>query len=323
MSNPKYGALEVFYSFPSNTTKGIELVTNVNGLKQFHSGPESFLPVTIRVGSVQDGVDPIFAEVKLYIGTDLVDRSDYFTYNGTNQTFAVRIFFFDQFISVSVNDCWVYSYALAQVQYPGTTNAVLKMDGLTTILTDIRRVEIADGREAVFIDYESTTDSAIQSVIQQRPVQIFAHVDRKTTFTYDAEKDLVPAHHVHVYDEETVRPAGLSSDGLVYADEVGVSIDTQVAKEVGLITKLYRLSELTTGYERATGFLQKQARQRRKPRTVIMRLDPRVEVSDVLDLDLIVTSTNRHIVKQIIVEDVGVGIRDGEYTMTVKGREKQ
>ena len=30
----------------------------------------------------------------------------------------------------------------------------------------------------------------------------------------------------------------------------------------------------------------------------------------------------RHIEKQVIVEDISIGMRDGEYNMTIKGRER-
>ncbi len=322
MSNPKFGSLEVFYTFPSDTLQAIEMSTNVKGLKQYHTGPKNHEAVTVRVSSIQDAL-PVYIQVETLLGDAVVDRSDWFTYQEDDSAiFAVRIFFFDQFISVTVNDVWAYSYALSEVQYQETTEALLRLAGGTITITDMRKVELSDGREAVYVDYESTTDSAIQSIIQQRPVQVLPSVDRATLFTYDAEKSLVPVPFVHSVDIEEVRPPGLSSDGLVYADEVGISIDEETAREVGLITRLYRLSELSTGYERATAFLQKQARQRRKPSTVVMRLDPRVELTDILDMDLYVTSTGRHLLEEVIVEDISLSMRDGDYSMTIKGRKR-
>ena len=151
---------------------------------------------------------------------------------------------------------------------------------------------------------------------------ILPHVNRKLTFTYAAEKDTINAVKVNKYEEGYSHPSTMSSDGLVYFDEVGVSIDLLTAEEVGLITKLYRLSELNTGAEQATATLQKRARESRIKHTVVQRLDPRVELTDVLHVDLTTTSTNRHIVRDIIVEDARISIRHGDTSMTITGRRK-
>lgn len=322
MTNPKYGSLEVFYTYPSNTAKSIELLTNIQGVKQFAVGFEELEDCQVNVTSLLD-TGEIFVKVQVLLGGVVIDESDFPTYQGSNIDFAVRIFFFDHLLSVSLNDKWVYSYAFATMAYSADgTTASLKMEGATTTVTDIRRVELSDGREAVYVDYEASTDNAIQSVIQQRPVQVLPHVNRKLTFTYAAEKDDVDAVFVEKYEEQYTHPGSLSSDGLVYAEDVGVSIDLETAKEVGLITKLYRLSELNTGAEEAAYMMQKRAREQRIRKTVTQRLDPRIEVTDVLHLDLVTTSTNRHLVEDIIVEDVRISLRDGDSSMVISGRRK-
>lgn len=323
MTNPKFGSLQVFYTYPGGDDASVELLTNIQATRQFHVGPESLVAVSIEVSSYQDDVgEPWFIRVQTKLSDVVIDQSDFPTYSDVVIDSAIRIFFFDQFVSVSLNDKWIYSYGFASVSYTGDTTASLKLDGSTTTITDIRRVELSDGREAVFVDYESTTDNAIQSIIQQRPILVLPHVNRKLTFTYVAEKDTIDASFVNSYTEKTSHPSSLSSDGLVYFEDVGVSIDLETARDVGFITKLYRLSELNTGATAAAGTLQRQARQRRVMVDVVQRLDPRIEVADVLHIDLFTSSTERHIERDIIVEDVRISVRDGDYSMAVTGRRK-
>lgn len=319
----EFGSLEVYYTYQSAANKSIELITNIQGVRQFNVGPETYEDISVIISSIHDVYDDVFIRIETMLGTTMVDQSDFSTYTSDASVFVVRIFFFNQFVSVSLNDKWVYSYAFANISYSAAdTTAALKLNGTATFISAIRKVELSDGREAVFVDYESNTESAIQSIIQQRPVMILPHVNRKLSFTYDAEKDTVPASFVSDYNERISHPSSLSSDGLVYGRDVGVSIDLQVAEDVGFITKLYRLPELDTGANEAAAALQRRARQQRTGVTVQQRFDPRIEVTDVLHVDLVVTGTNRQIDRLIIVEDVRVSLRDGEYSMSIVGRKK-
>jgi len=319
----KYGSLEVFFTYPSDTDKVIELVTNIQGLKQWNVGTAVLAPISIKVTSTKDGSDPVFIQVQTLINDVVVDQSDFSTYNTTETTFSIRIFFFDAFVSVNLNNKWIYSYAFAQIEYDeGNITAAVKLHGATTTITNLRRVELADGREAVYVDYESNTENGIQSIIQQRPILVQPAVGRALSFTYQAERDTINAVYVGRYTERHTLPSSLSSDGLIYGNDVSVSIDLETARDVGFITRLYRLPELTTGANAAAATLQKRARETMVQATVEARLDPRVMLSDVLNLDLIVKGTNRHIEKQVIVENIQIGLRDGEASMTITGRTK-
>lgn len=323
MTTSTYGSLEAFFTYPSDTDKSIDLLTNIQGVKQFNVGLNALENITVRITSTKQGYDPAFIQIQVYLGGTLVDQSDFSTYTETEIDFSVRMFFFDQFLSVSLNDKWVYSYAFALVAYDveGTT-ASIKLNGATTTITGIRKAELADGREAIYVDYESNTESAIQSIIQQRPIQQLAHVNRKLSFTYRAEKDTIDAVYVNRYEERYSHPNQLSSDGLVYGYDVGVSIDLDTARDVGFITRLYRLPDLNTGAIQAAGTMQRQARERRVQPSVTQRLDLRVEQTDVLNVSLIATGTDTLIERQIIVENISISLRDGEWSMSLSGRKK-
>jgi hypothetical protein len=230
----------------------------------------------------------------------------------------------DNAVSIYCNDLWVYTYVFGLVNWPDVVQVALKNSSASqdVTVTDIRLIELADPREAVYIDYEATVDSAIQSIIQQRPIQIFPEVGREIAFTYSAVKDVVGAHHVTSYEEATKDSQSLSSDGLVYYTDVAISVSRKTAEEVGLITKLYRLSELNSGALNAAARLQELALERRKMVTINMRLDPRIEIADNLLIDEILSGTGTHIVDNVIVEDVSISIQNGNYSMRIVARRK-
>jgi hypothetical protein len=216
---------------------------------------------------------------------------------------------------------WVYTYSLSTVSYPITITQTLRADGNDITLSNLRRVELCDGREAVYVDYESNNDSAIGSIIQERPIESFPAVDRMVEFTYDATKDDRDAIKTTAYDDAEADNSQTSSDGLVYSMDVGISLDPFVAKELGLITRLYRLPELDSGVDRAVAAIQRRARQSRNKVGTTGRFDPCLEVSDVLVFDgVIVTGTNREINDRVILEDISFTIADGEYRQSISGR---
>jgi hypothetical protein len=149
---------------------------------------------------------------------------------------------------------------------------------------------------------------------------MYASVDRSAEFTYNATKDEVDAIWVDSYSETQSDNSQASSDGLVYAVDVGISLDSYIAENVGLVTRLYRLSELDTGVERAAAALQKRARQAMFSVNLTGRLDPRLEVGDILLVNKTLTSTNRVIADRVIVEDISITIVDGQYRQSIQGR---
>ena len=101
----------------------------------------------------------------------------------------------------------------------------------------------------------------------------------------------------------------MSSDGLIYYTNVSINTSADTADEVGLVTRLYRLSNLETGAIRATQILQRIALERRYPIYLDQRFDPRLVVADVLLIDVYLTGTNRHIQDTCIIEDIQTNIQ--------------
>ena len=101
-----------------------------------------------------------------------------------------------------------------------------------------------------------------------------------------------------------------------------MSLSELTAREVGLITRLYRFSELDSGALQAARRVQQVAAEQRKMITVTGRFDPRLQIADVLSIDTIITSTLRHVVDEIIVENITPNLSNGTYSMQVVGRRK-
>jgi hypothetical protein len=321
--NTNYGGLQLLFSYPPTDVITVSLKTNIGGIASFKNATSNSVSqdITVRISSELDvPSDRIFIIVETILGSNVVDRSDYTCDHSVIEQFDIELFFFNTRISVYINQKWIYSYSLATVVYPVTIQPTLVINGGTVLLTNINNVELCDGRNAVYVDYESNSDNAISSIVQERPIQILAAIDRAAEFTYNATKEEVPGNMIKTYEvtEESARQA--SSDGLVYAIDVGISIDTWMAEHVGFITKLYRLSELDSGVERAVSALQKRARQSMFPVGMSGRFDPRLEVADIVLVSFVASGTARAVSDRVIVEDITMNIQDGVYQQSINGR---
>ena len=304
------GSFSVHFTYAGGT---VLLATDITGI-------HALIPVdtveTYKTLSVSLGISAGVATVSVLFDGTAVDTSDYTV--GAADFYDVWIFVYSTTVTVYVNKRWVYTYTMSFVKYVAYTTVA----SLTTseTLTNIRREEIPDWRDAVYVDYESTGDNALQSVYQQRPVWVFPQPGRTLAFTYHTTKDQIPAHHVQSYSDKQVNVTDASSDGLVYYYDVGVSAYALAAKEIGLVTRLYRLSELDIGGVEAAKTIQEIALEHRNPVDVDVRPDPRIEISDRLIIDLIVTGTLTHITDDVIIEDASIQIEDGRYAMHINGR---
>ena len=272
-----------------------------------------------------------YVEVTTKLGTTTVDIS-HFLSNLEYASNSINRFWFyvhNNCISIYFNDRWVYSYVMAKAAWLDFPDSVfptiynITKEGETggdQVFTDIRLDEIPDWRDAIYIDYESTGTNALQSVIQQRPIQTLPEIDRGISFTYALLKDEVDGHNILFYNEGEVAAVGMASDGMVYFFDVGMVTSEKTAKEAGLITKVFRLSELDTGGLQAAKTLQTIALGQRHPVKIIMRPDPRLEVLDNLIVNLIASGTNTPIWNQVVIEDITIELEDGKYSSTLTGR---
>ena len=317
----EFGNVDVMFTLTPNTGTSVELITNAKVV------PAYFTNLLPNILSVDISTEEISGSIYLYTQTvyngETYDKCKYEISEVATNELNIRIFMYDEYLTVYCNDILVYSYAFHSIEYTDPITLTLKIKGDTTTISDICWRELSDSREAVYVDYEATTENAIQSIIQQRPIEINPEVGRGMSFTWDATKDEIQASYIKTFSDGEQDNSQLSSDGIVYYANVGVSINEQVAKEVGFITRMYRLSELTVGALTAAGKYQTSALQKRHSlSSEASRIDPRIENRDILILDLIATGTNRHIEERIIVEDVYISLQDGSCRTTVSGRKE-
>ena len=321
MTNPRGGA-EIFYSYDHPVDYlTVKLVTNIKGVAQYQDPVfHGFKSIDLSFWTLEiDGETHITCQV--WLDGVLTDQSNFNLRCGLVESIHNRVVFSDMAISVYTNDLWVYTYCFVDTDWPGTVHIKARATG-GDIALNVVSAELCDPREAVYVDYESTSDSALQSIIQQRPIQIFAQVDRANAFTYSATRDTVPAHHMTSYEEQTRDNNNMASDGLVYYSDVGINISEMTAEQVGLITKLYRLSELYNGAIEAARRMQQIALERRKIVNIACRLDSRLQIADRLLIDTVLTGTQTHITDEIIIEDITISLSDGSYSMRISGRRK-
>ena len=318
-----YGSVDIQFDYFPHNSRNVKLTTNILALPTFElkTDDSTWHVLAVRIATKTTSTITYFTCSTELDGVT-IDKAHYpVSTNYSYQKQHVRIFIHNQDISIYVGGKWVYSNILGFVDYPtDQVECTLSVHGGTRTLYNIKRVELHDYRDAVYVDYEATADSAIQSVIQERPVQIFSEPERLLSFTYHCIKDVIEAHHVKEFQDSIVNNSNMSSDGLIYYTNVSINTSQFTADEVGLVTRLYRLSNLETGAVRATQILQELALERRYPISVTLRFDPRLVIADQLNVDVILTGTGRHIEVSCIIEDISKSLQDGEYAMTIRGR---
>lgn len=323
--NSSYGSFDLLFSYVPSVDREISILTNVNGVPSFFPVDAEALayPISVRILTFfdEENTEMEFFRFQTWVGDEKVDQSDYPSDAESVDRYDVRVFFMNTRISVYINDKWVYSYAMNSIVYTEPVDLWLMAIGENVTVVDIVNREIADGREAVYVDYEANTDSAFSSIVQERPIEAYPAIGRAIQFTYNATKDEVPAVKLTSYREREGANMQVSSDGLVYAIDVGISIDQFVAEKLGMITRMYRLSELDTGVARAASALQRKARQSIYSARTVGRLDPRLEIGDVQTLDsVIISGTRTPITDRIIIEEISIQLSDGEFRQTITGR---
>lgn len=320
----KYGGAEACFSYSPSDSRAVTLTCSALGLAQAEAtsdfwwvNQELTRKISLSVSSQESASTSVIC--RTMINSVVIDQSACSLGSALVSSLRCKIILATNAISVYCNDLWIYTYVFRDVAWPEVPELFLDRSEIFEI-TDIKRIELSDRREAVYIDYEATADSAVQSVIQQRPVQIFPEVERANAYTYSAIRGIVSAHHVNQYEETTRDNQQLASDGLVYYVDTGISISKPTAKAVGLITRLYRLSELDNGALESAARIQKLALERRKMVTISMRLDPRIEIADNLLLDLILSGTGTRLTDSLIVEDISISMQNGNYQMQISAR---
>ena len=235
---------------------------------------------------------------------------------------AFRVLFHDNYVTTYIDDVWVYTFHLKSIVYPTTTNVSLITNQSGQTSTNIRAQELCDWREAIYIDLETDGMSAIGSVIQERPVDIYARWDGSIAFWYDPTRNTVtqvikPRKHSWM----DALPKRAASDAIVYYSNVSVILNNDYRDNFGFSTKVYRMPNLETGAMRAAYLLLKNLFRERRVHDIEVRPDARLELGDKLAIDYIATGTQTAASFTLIVDSMSLMIQSRNSVMSISGRE--
>ena len=233
---------------------------------------------------------------------------------------TVRVIAHGTFITIYVEDKWIHTFSVSDAQYPVSRYVALKTSGASLTVTDVRLKELADWREAVWIDMEQDSMNAISSVVLQRPVDIYPTWDGKLAFAYDPERDTVSLVKVTRMSSVHSDSQQACSDGIVYFTDTAVVIDPIYARDVGFTTRMFRLPDLGQDAIEATRIIQERNREARLRYSVSCRLSPQLEYGDIANIAFTKAGTGTSVDEDIIVENLNFTIEDGAQSMTVEGR---
>ena len=305
----------------------------IYGSNQFVGDPDDTENVDIGIKDVggsltvysypQDDVtDPVYVESGIPSGTG----------------HRTRILFHDIYCSVYIDDQWVYTFTYRKydkdaddftnmIKWPDEmVNLYIYADGSRTV-TNVLVTELFDWREAIYIESEMSASSALGSVIQERPIEIFPTVLGGLSFSYNIERDeitytdAISTRIVHAHDRINTTSPDAGSDAIVYFRDVDFATDLNFADEEGFLTRVFKLSGLETGAKNAALLLLEKANERQYIHNLDVRPDIRLEQGDRIIFTYTLTGTGTVIAYEVIIESISMRIMEGGSDMTVTARE--
>lgn len=235
-------------------------------------------------------------------------------------TLNARVVMHNRYISVMINGRWIHTFWLAYVFHEQEISVELTSSGLT--VSDLLYTELSDWREAVWIDMEMTAANAIGAVIHQKPIDIFPIYTGEVCFTYEFERDQISASHIHKVSTKYENNTKACSDAIVYHTNVGVSIDEDLLRMRGFVTRMLRLPDLDHGAMVAARGIQERGREKLKMHSIEARLVPHLEMGDICAYETAVSGTGRALSGEFIVESYGISISK-EAKVTISGRNNE
>lgn len=250
----------------------------------------------------------------------------------------VRILFHDLFCSVYIDDSWIHTFGwnrydeddtdhTGDIKWPDSPIELYMYSSNAYTVTNIVVSELFDWREAIYVESEMSAASALGSVLQERPVEIFPTVAGGLSFSYNIERDTITYNTTtskrlvreHSRSESTSSNAG--SDAIVYYRDITFANDLTFADNEGFLTRVMKLSGLDTGAATAAILLLEKANEKQYAHVLRIRPDIRIEQGDIIALSYTLVGTDTTLNYNVIVEDVTVRIAEGESEMVVTARE--
>jgi hypothetical protein len=232
----------------------------------------------------------------------------------------IRVVWHNEFCTIYVDDYWIHTFACEKAYIPENPEVSLKASDAIT-LTDIRLKELSDWREAIFIDLETTSVNALQSVVLQRPINIYPDWSGALVFEYSKVRDSVSLDHIYRHRKVRTDNPQACSDALAYFTWTAVVTDRTFAEKYGFVTRVYRFPDIDNGAITAARMQQDRSRQSMLQHSIDCRANPVVSIGDRVIVDYNVSGTGTPRQAQVIVEAINLVYNDSEQMMGVTGRD--
>ena len=231
-----------------------------------------------------------------------------------------RILYHDNFISVYMDKAWVVTFANEELTYPDTLSVELNS---SVTITNVVYVELCDWREAVYIDLETDAQSALSSMIQERPVEVIPQSNGTVALYYDKNREEI-AVPISPHSYRIRRPSALdaASDAIIYGIlDVGTVRNLDLAEQVGFCTKVHRFSNLNRGAIRASKIIQQRKLESLETHEVTMRIDPSIEIGDIVNASFTSAGSGRSVTARFIAEDISINYDQKVMQITGRGND--
>jgi hypothetical protein len=242
----------------------------------------------------------------------------------TDKKINGRVIYHDQFVTLEINDRWIYTYTMDEPTYYSPLGIYLASQSGREF-TNVNVAELSDSREAVYIDLETDGKAAMSSIIQERPVEIGWRSQGQISFRYGGTRDSVTmVIEPRAHARSQTLPRDSASDAIVYYSDVKGMQNPDFSERYGFSTKVYRFPSLMAGALKAVRIVFHNLLERAVMHRLKMRPDLRIEVGDELNYDYIIGGTQTHLQGTVIVESTSIEFsgEDSNPVMEVTGREK-
>ena len=242
----------------------------------------------------------------------------------------IRVLVHEDFVTFYADSITLATFALGvdNLEWPEEKLIVKASASTPKTIKDIVISELFDWREAIYIESELSVSSAIGSVIQERPIEIYALREGGLSFSYRFERDEVNysvenAHNILIrHDTTEQNSSNAGSDALVYYADITFAYYENYAIEDGFNTRVFSLASLDTGAKLAARLLLEKAFEKQSMHGIAIRPDLRLDIGDIVDMEYILSGTGSSGQARGIVEDINVGFEEGKHYMnvTLRGR---
>jgi hypothetical protein len=248
---------------------------------------------------------------------------------------SARILYHDNFATLYIDDIWIYTFGVSVIKnsedplrnvngitYSPTLELYLETDMATLTISDIRVCELSDWREAIYIPMETDGMSAIQSIIQERPIEIVQKSNGSISYCYEPIRSIInqKADNIRSHAFQEKYPMDGASDAIIYYADVKTIQHSPFIKKFGLSTRTINLPNLNVGALKAAKIMLQRNYERSKMHDLSVRQDIRIEVGDILYVHYYASGTKRESEFYIIIEDVSLGVANNS-SMRIVGRE--